>query len=74
MAKITCDSGATRLNLQKLYRQLYADACIRILLTHNSKLKTHTNPPLLTISELSNYEFSTGVDMKEVAKKNNFNA
>ena len=30
MAKITCDSGATRLNLQKLQRQLYADACITL--------------------------------------------
>ena len=74
MAKIACDSGATRLNLQKLYRQLYADACITILLANNSQFKIHKSLPSMTISELSNYEFSTSVDMKEEAKKNNFNA
>ena len=76
MAKITCDSGATRLNLQKLQRQLFADACIRILLTHNSKskfiqaLRYWQSVSLAIMSFLPVWN----VDMKEVAKKDNFNA
>ena len=76
VAKITCDSGATRLNLQKLQRQLYADACIRILLTHNSKSKFIQALLYWQSVSLAIMSFLPvwNVDMKEIAKQDNLNA